>query len=244
MTETHENDYPETDIVNGMNNIEANENVKAELEENLQEQTKDPNISALQRLGRSVEYTRLNRIQASNRLLANEHFVQSINIYYSCFAAIITVLSLIYPDKRYSVLSALLSVILAISIVYLNAQKYGSRAQQLQSNFVALQYLGYQINDAIDKGNIQERSRLEKAYIDLLETSENHNQHDHKHTLYQQDRIDESKAIRKGKDMPFKRLRGIEAFNFWFIEIGNIFIRAVFWTFPVGYTILVLLGIV
>ena len=58
-------------------------------------------IDKLKELLRVVNITRLNRIHASNRLLETEHFVQHINIYYSCVAAVITVLSLKYPEKSF-----------------------------------------------------------------------------------------------------------------------------------------------
>lgn len=40
-------------------------------------------IDATEKLLRSIEMTRENRINASSRLLMREQFVQSINIYYS-----------------------------------------------------------------------------------------------------------------------------------------------------------------
>ena len=66
-------------------------------------QEPDKLLEALERLYNAVDLTRTNRINASNRLLKTEHFVQAINIYYSCVAAIVTVLSLMYPEKNYSI---------------------------------------------------------------------------------------------------------------------------------------------
>jgi hypothetical protein len=206
--------------------------------------TKSPDIKAMEKLGRAVEFTRLNRIHASNRLITNESFVQGINIYYSCASAIVTVLSLIFPQKNYGIVSALLTVILAISIVYLNAQKYGSRAQQLQSNFIALQQLHYEILAAVDANDANKRESLETKYIELLKTSENHNQHDHKHTLYQQDKIDRAKAKKKGEPLPNPRLKGYEKLQFWFVEIGFLAIKIVMWSAPVVYFILTICGII
>lgn len=73
-----------------------------------------------------------------------------------------------------SVWSAALTVILAISIVYLNAQKYGSRAQELQTNYIALHRLLFEIEKA---EAINETTRLKyftDRYCELLQTSENH----------------------------------------------------------------------
>lgn len=205
--------------------------------------TKAPEISALEKLGRAVEFTRLNRINASTRLLSNERFVQSINIYYSCAAAIVTVLSLIYPSRSFGVVSAVLTVILAISIVYLNAQKYGSRAQQLQANFIALQQLGYDISRAITKEQKDECEELQKRYIELLKTSENHIQHDHFHTLEMQDRLDIRKwENRGGEKQPKPRLRDYEKKKFWFEEIGFIVIKGIMWIAPIAYLVIVAFG--
>lgn len=72
----------------------------------------------LLQLKRIVGTTRLNRINAANRLQRTENFLQGINIYYSCYTAVLAVLSLVVENKSLSVWSAALTVILAISIVY------------------------------------------------------------------------------------------------------------------------------
>ena len=63
-------------------------------------------IDATEKLLRSIEMTRENRINASSRLLMREQFVQSINIYYSCILAVVTVLGLLYPQYSFSICSA------------------------------------------------------------------------------------------------------------------------------------------
>lgn len=138
----------------------------------------------LEKLKRKVETTRLNRIHASNRLLKRERFVQSINIYYSCIAAVITVLGLLYPKRSFGIASAIITIILAISIVYLNAQKYGNRAQQMQMNYLALQRLKFDIEAAIISLDFDRTHELQERYVDLLQTSENHEDQDFRLTLY------------------------------------------------------------
>lgn len=208
------------------------------------EQTETPDIQALSSLSHRIEMTRQNRIHASGRLLSNESFFQNINILYSCAAAIVTVLSLIFPDRNYSVASAILTVILAISIVYLNAQKFGNRAQQLQSNYIALQQLGFDVRRAIDRNDVNSREELEKRYIALLDTSENHIPHDHHHTLYQQDHREKGKA--KGQDqkeMKNPKLYGYEKVCFWFTEIVSICVKGFLWILPFVYFILAAMNI-
>ena len=144
----------------------------------------------LEKLRKEVEFTRKNRINASTRLLNKERFVQSINIYYSCVAAIVTVLSLIFPERSFGIASAVLTVILAISIVYLNAQKYGERAQQLKTNYISLQQLIFDIENDQRIGNISEMKKFTDRYIELLQTSENHISYDHQKTLHLKDIVE------------------------------------------------------
>lgn len=125
-------------------------------------------------LRKSVSTTRLNRINAASRLLQTERFLQGINIYYSCFSAILAILSLLSDRKELAVWSTVVAIILAISIVYLNAQKYGNRSQELKTNYIELHQLLFEIDAAIannDEGNVGE---LTGKYCKLLQTSENH----------------------------------------------------------------------
>ena len=125
-------------------------------------------------LKRIVGITRLNRINAANRLQRTENFLQGINIYYSCYTAVLSVLGLVVDNKSLSVWSAALTVILAISIVYLNAQKYGSRAQELQTNYIAIHRLLFDIEKAEATNDTEKLKYFYDRYCELLQTSENH----------------------------------------------------------------------
>lgn len=196
---------------------------------------KDQEREALEKLYRDAAVTRRNRINASTRLLARERFVQAINIYYSCVAAIVTLLSLIYKTRSFGVASAVLTVILAISIVYLNAQKYGSRAQQLQTNYIALQQLLFDIEAELRQDEVKASKHLFDRYIELMQTSENHNHQDHLKGLHLQDVLEERKARKDGEKAPPKRLRGIEKAQYWSWMIGGLFLKTAVWAAPVMY---------
>lgn len=214
-------------------------------------------LNQLLELLRIVNLTRLNRIQASNRLLETEHFVQHINIYYSCVASVITVLSLKYPDKSYGVASAIMTVALAISIVYLNAQKYGSRAQQLQMNYLALHQLRFDIENAISDKSIGELKDLQDNYVHLLQTSENHIGQDYRRTLWMNDRKRkrEEKLKDKGENQldinpekqPEKvyipKLFGLEWIKYFAREICWLALKIILWVLPLVYFVLVALRI-
>lgn len=100
--------------------------------------------------------------------------MQGINIYYSCYTAVLALLGLIIENKPLTVWSTALTVILAISIVYLNAQKYGNRAQELQTNYIALHKLLFDIEQAEAKNDISNLEIFTNKYCELLQTSENH----------------------------------------------------------------------
>ena len=149
----------------------------------------------LLQLKRIVGITRLNRINAANRLQRTENFLQGINIYYSCFTAVLSVLSLVVDSKSLSVWSAALTVILAISIVYLNAQKYGSRAQELQTNYIALHKLLFEIERAEASNDTKSLEYFSERYCELLQTSENHISLDYLQQMKQKGELKQTEKI-------------------------------------------------
>ena len=149
----------------------------------------------LLQLKRIVRTTRLNRINAANRLQRTENFLQGINIYYSCYTAVLAVLSLVVENKSLSVWSAALTVILAISIVYLNAQKYGSRAQELQTNYIALHRLLFEIEKAEASNDTTRFKYFTDRYCELLQTSENHISLDYLQQVKQKDELKKSEKV-------------------------------------------------
>ena len=122
----------------------------------------------------NISKTRINRIHAANRLLSTEKFLQGINIYYSCFSAVLAILGLYVKDTFFSVWSVIFTVVLAISIVHLNAQKYGNRSQELKTNYIALHELLFKVEFAVGRCDIRKYDEFAEAYCKLLQTSENH----------------------------------------------------------------------
>lgn len=109
-----------------------------------------PEIKALNDLSKNIDITRRNRMNASDRLIEQEQFLQRINIYYSCVAAIISILCLVYKDYLLlSIASTVVTVVLSMSIAYLNAQHYGERAKNFHSNFLALYQLWFDTQKTI-----------------------------------------------------------------------------------------------
>lgn len=148
----------------------------------------DSELKALQELERVVDFTRRARMEASDRLISSEQFIQNINIYYSCFVVILSILCLFDNSKVLAIISTVLTSILAISIVFLNAQHYGERAQQFHDNYLELYQLLFEIRTAIRKKDYQETPKLESRYIVLLKSIKHHTQQDFLQILSLKDR--------------------------------------------------------
>ena len=188
----------------------------------------DPELKALQELERVVDFTRRARMEASDRLISSERFIQNINIYYSCFAVILSILCLFDNNKVLAIISTVLTSILAISIVFLNAQHYGERAQQFHDNFLELYQLLFEIRTAIRKKNYQETPELERRYIVLLKSIENHTQQDFLQILSLKDRA-KARRIENYK----KQFVGFPKVCFIGKKIIACVIKAFIWLFPV-----------
>ena len=58
--------------------------------------------------------------------------------------------------------------------MYLNAQKYGNRAQELKTNYIALHRLLFEIETDEANNTTTNFANLYTKYCELLQTSENH----------------------------------------------------------------------
>lgn len=136
----------------------------------------------------NVWMTRKARINASERLLCLEKFIQYINIYYSCFLCILSVYGLTTTNDKIGIISTILSIILTIFIVYLNSQKFGDRAQQLKINYIALQNLYFSL-DNLDEKNTDNLAKYHTEYTGLLSNCENHSTCDYYRILLREKKI-------------------------------------------------------
>lgn len=142
----------------------------------------------LESLKNNVWMTRKARINSSERLLAIERFVQNINIYYSCFLCILSIYGLIYKNEKIGIISCIVSIILTISIVYLNSQNFGGRSQQLQVNYISMQNLLFEL-DNLDENSINNLKECQNRYCELLSSCENHSIYDYYKVQLSQDKI-------------------------------------------------------
>ena len=67
-------------------------------------------------LADQIWFTRISRIKAENRLIEKEHFVQFINIYYSLFAIVCSIISYHYNDTKMGLFTIIITISLMVSI--------------------------------------------------------------------------------------------------------------------------------
>ena len=115
--------------------------------------------------------TRKSRINASERLLNQSNYVKFINLYFSCFLIIINIIDITSDKLNLSVISLILSIILTISLVFLDSKQYLERSSQLKKNYISLQQILYEVDDS----NYKDKRR---EYINLMNDTENHNEDD------------------------------------------------------------------
>lgn len=147
---------------------------------------KDAYLAHLKKLENAVWTTRKSRINAEERLLNINSFVQHINIYCACLSAAIAIVGLWYTNKALTMLGAVLAPIVTICVVFLNSQRYEQRAADIKRNYIKLQKILYRIQrlefeEAID---LTELESLENEYCELMSAVENHRQCDYWKTVY------------------------------------------------------------
>lgn len=188
----------------------------------------NPELMALHELERVVDFTRRARMEASDRLISSERFIQNINIYYSCFTVILSILCLLDNSPTLTIMSTILTSILAISIVFLNAQHYGERAQQFHDNFLELYQLLFDVRAAIRSEEYTHTHDLEVRYIELLKSIENHTQQDFLQILSLKDRT----RTRRDKNYK-KQFTGLSKVCFIAKKIIACVLKILIWLFPV-----------
>lgn len=129
--------------------------------------------SLKEKLDRNIWITRKCRINASERLLSHAKYIEILNVYYSIFVIILSLLSLTGQDNFLSIISLACSIALTISIIYANSAGYRDRSSSLKQNYIELQLLLDQLSCTRDDDTECIMS-ISAKYADLLKASENH----------------------------------------------------------------------
>lgn len=115
--------------------------------------------------------TRVSRINAEKRLQQKETFIEGINIYYSCFTVLLSIVLLVKQNYIYSLLSLAMTIILMISILYFKSLRYAERARDYRNNYTELHRLEFRLSHVNTEEEIGE---IEQKYCALLDEAENH----------------------------------------------------------------------
>lgn len=131
----------------------------------------------LDKFKNDVHVTRYSRIHAEKRLIRKQQLVELINLYYSLFTIIVSIISYIQNDKNLSLATIFLTICLFSTILYINSQNYAELAYQYRDNYTRIHELELQLSHIVDAKD----SRLEiieKNYCSLLRESANHTDYD------------------------------------------------------------------
>lgn len=123
------------------------------------------------------------RTLTAERLQRNDFWLQACNIYYSCFTAILALLSLRKDSDFLTVPSAMFTVTVAILVAFSNSLKYAHRASDLRANCNDLKIsyveltsfkLKHKNTTVFDNSLNEELNTLINDYLKKLSDSEYH----------------------------------------------------------------------
>lgn len=136
--------------------------------------------SELEKFKDNVWLTRKARINASERLIYANKFVKVLNVYYSCFLIVLSIIDILYEDLDFGSLSLIITIILTISLFFIDSQQFAERANSLKNNYIDMQKILFHISNE----NIGE---MKDYYLDLLSGCENHTNADYYKAMLQSD---------------------------------------------------------
>ena len=134
-------------------------------------------------LANQIWTTRVSRVNAEKRLINKETFSQVINIYYSCFTIIFSILSLVHKDEKLSMMTIFMTISLLIVILFLKNQKYLEYAREYRKNYTALQKLEFELEGIEDK-DVEDMKKIAIEYCNLMDSSSNHISFDYFETIH------------------------------------------------------------
>lgn len=153
-------------------------------------------------LNNQIWTTRISRVNAEKRLQEKESFIEGINIYYSCYTVLLSVILLVVQNFACTLLSLSMTITLLISIIYFKGLRYTERARDYRNHYIELQRLEFQLSHADTEEKI---FGIEQEYCKLLGEAENHITFDY------------YKTIAQSHD-PYKKTRwtcSVKTFYFW-----------------------------
>lgn len=128
--------------------------------------------SELESLKNNIWKTRKARINTAERLNKLAIFIKNLNIYYSCAIIVINLIDISNSNYNFEILLLAMSIVLTISIIFLDSQQYLERSEKIKNCYIDLQKIYYEINIR----NIEEKRQ---QYFEILRKNENHSEYDY-----------------------------------------------------------------
>ncbi len=140
--------------------------------------------------------TRQARIKAEKRLENKEMFIQFVNIYYSCFTIIFSLVSYVLDNEWLNLISLIMTISLLIVILFFNSMKYKDTAGQFRENYTELQKIEFKLQ-FLTANNTAEVRELQMQYCDLMNANNNHISFDYYCAVAEFDKEDKNKIWNK-----------------------------------------------
>lgn len=136
--------------------------------------------TSIKKLSDQIWTTRISRVNAEKRLKSTASFVEGINIYYSCFTVLLSIILLSKQSYVFSLLTLFMTISLTISILFFKGLRYPERARDYRKNYTELQKLEFKLSHEITD---EELLDIEQQYCVLLDDAENHISFDYYKTV-------------------------------------------------------------
>ncbi len=172
----------------------------------------EKNTCELENFKDNIWLTRKARINTSERLNSISKYIKFLNVYYSCFIIAINLFDMYKDEYNFEYLLLAVSIILTISILFLDSQQYLERSEKIKKCYIDLQEMYYNVNNV----NL---SSIRKEYYNILKDTENHSTYDYYKVL-----ISINKATLEQK------------IAYWIHSIWDFLIRFFFIALPIVFT--------
>lgn len=147
---------------------------------------------------RKIWITRKCRIKASERLYRMDTLFQFFAIYYSLCIVCLSIWNLVHIDDNFSLKLLIASVALTIVQVFVTSKKFYERYINFKINYIALDRIYSEIKKYSNKPDSEDDiERIKEKYFNLLDSIENHNEHDYLSVL----NLEEGEKITTGQKL-------------------------------------------
>lgn len=144
----------------------------------------------------NIWITRKCRINAAERLQANENFCRFISIYYSILTTVYTLINmLILEDRIVDVFTLIISIATTNFFLYLDTKNYKDKYLEFKENYIELDKLLDKLNEAkLNETKLENYQKIAREYNELLKRVENHKTKDYFKLIIEQN--DENRRIK------------------------------------------------